>query len=142
MKGKPKIQRKKPAFSHDSLFKHFYSDPDLARELLQLIFSKKEAQAYDLKKLKIEKDTFEGKRADLIISVPFKANPKMKLELLILLEHKSHYDKYLFEQQLDYQILVRKHTIRQKGYPQPIMPALFYQGKQPLKWKKSLQEEA
>jgi len=42
--------------------------------------------------VKIEKDTFEEKRADLIVSVPFIANSKRKLELLILLEHKSFYD--------------------------------------------------
>ena len=75
------------------------------------------------------------------MSVPFKAHPKIQLELLVLLEHKSSYDKNLFDQLLDYQILIRKHSIQQKGYPQPIIPVLFYHGKQPLKWKKSLQEE-
>ena len=91
--------------------------------------------------MKIEKDTFEEKRADLIASVPFRTNPKRKLELLILLEHKSFYDKNSFSQMLKYQVLIREHIIKQKGYPQPIIPVLFYHGKQPLKWKKSLQEE-
>ena len=58
MKNKSQITRKKPSFSHDRFFKGFYSDPKLARELLQLIFSKEELKAYDLKNLKIEKDTF------------------------------------------------------------------------------------
>ena len=91
--------------------------------------------------MKIEKDTFEEKRADLIVSVPFRANSKRKLELLILLEHKSFYDKSLFSQLLKYQVLIREHIIKQKGYSQPIIPVLFYHGKQPLKWNKSLQEE-
>ena len=141
MKNKSQITRKKPSFSHDRFFKGFYSDPKLARELLQLIFSKEELKAYDLKNLKIEKDTFGEKRADLIVSVPFKTSPKIRLKIFILLEHKSSYDKNLFDQLLDYQILMRKHSIQQKGYPQPIIPVLFYHGKQPLKWKKSLQEE-
>ena len=141
MKNKSQITRKKPSFSHDRFFKGFYSDPKLARELLQLIFSKEELKAYDLKNLKIEKDTFGEKRADLIVSVPFKTSPKIRLRIFILLEHKSSYDKNLFDQLLDYQILMRKHSIQQKGYPQPIIPVLFYHGKQPLKWKKSLQEE-
>lgn len=132
---------KKPKFTHDNLFKHFYSDLQLARELLTLIFSKKELKSYNLKKLKIEKDTFGEKRADLILSVPFKAFPKKKLELLILLEHKSSYDKNLFSQLLKYQVLIRDHCIQQKGFSQPIMPVLFYHGKGPFKWKRSLQEE-
>ncbi len=133
--------RKKPTFSHDSFFKHFYSDPKLAQELLQLIFSKKELSAYDLQQLKIEKDSFEDKRVDLIFSIPFKVQPKIKLELLVLLEHKSFHDKNLFSQLLKYQVLVREHSIQQRGYPQPIIPVLFYHGKQPLKWRRSLQEE-
>ena len=141
MKNKTQITNKKPTFSHDSFFKDFYSDPKLAQELLKLIFSKKETESYNLKKLKIEKDTFEGKRADLILSVPLKTSPKIRLRVFILLEHKSSYDKNLFDQLLDYQILMRKYSIQQVGYPQPIIPVLFYHGKEPLKWKKSLQEE-
>ena len=49
---------KKPAFSHDRFFKTFYSDPNLSKELLALIFSKRELKAYNLNKLKVEKDTF------------------------------------------------------------------------------------
>ena len=140
-KNKSQVKRKKPKLTHDSFFKLFYSDIELAKELLKLTFSKKELGAYNLNKLKIEKDTFEEKRADLIFSLPFKDYPKIKLKIFILLEHKSRYDKNLFGQFLDYQVLGRKHSIQQKGYSQPIIPVLFYHGKHPLKWKKSLQEE-
>ncbi len=140
-KNKPQVKRKKPKLTHDTFFKLFYSDTKLAKELLKLIFSKKELKAYNLNKLKIEKDTFEEKRADLIFSLPFKNYPKKRVKIFILLEHKSHYDKNLFSQLLDYQVLGRKHSIQQVGYPQPIITVLFYHGKEPLKWKKSLQEE-
>ena len=132
---------KKPAFSHDRFFKSFYSDPKLSKELLGLIFSKQELKAYNLNKLKIEKDTFGDKRADLILSIPFKTSPKIKLRVFILLEHKSSYDKNFFDQLLDYQVLLRKLIIQQIGYSQPIIPVLFYHGKEPLRWKKTLQEE-
>ena len=141
MKNKFQKNKTKPTFSHDRFFKSFYSDPELTKELLKLIFSKKELKAYNLKKLKIEKDTFGDKRADLILSVPFKNSPKIRLRVFILLEHKSSYDKNLFDQFLDYQMLLRKLIVQQVGYPQPIIPVLFYHGKEPLKWKKSLQEE-
>ena len=140
-KNKSQVKRKKPKLTHDSFFKLFYSDTELAKELLKLIFSKKELGAYNLNKLKIEKDTFEAKRADLIFSLPFKNYPKNRVKIFVLLEHKSSYDKDLFNQFLDYQVLGRKHSIQQVGYPQPIIPVLFYHGEQPLKWKKSLQEE-
>ena len=42
---------------------------------------------------------------------------------------------------LDYQVLGRKQSIQQIGYAQPIISSLFYHGEQPLKWKRSLQEE-
>ena len=141
-KNKPQVKKKKPKLTHDSFFKLFYSDTKLAKELLKLIFSKKELGAYNSNKLKIEKDTFEGnKTADLVFSLPLKAYPKSRLKIFILLEHKSHYDKDMFSQLLDYQVLGRKHSIQQMGYPQPIIAMLFYHGEQPLKWKKSLQEE-
>ena len=135
------LKIKKPAFSHDRFFKSFYSDPKLSRELLCLILSKRELKAYNLKGLKVEKDTFEDKRADLILSVPLKAHPKIRLRIFILLEHKSSYDKNFFDQLLSYQVLLRKLLIQQTGYAQPVIPVLFYHGKEPLKWKKSLQEE-
>ena len=140
-KHKSQVKSKKPKLSHDNFFKLFYSDIELAKGLLKLIFSKKELRAYNLNQLKIEKDTFEAKRADLIFSLPFKNYPKNRVKIFILLEHKSHYDKNMFSQLLDYQVLGRKHSIQQKGYPQPIIAVLFYHGEQPLKWKKSLQEE-
>ena len=140
MKEKSRIKRK-PALSHDSFFKLFYSNLNLVQELFQFIFSTQEIKACDWKKLKAEKDTFENKRADLVFSVPLKGYPKVRLKIFILLEHKSYYDKDLFDQLLDYQILIRKHNLQHSGRSMPIIPVLFYHGKQPLKWKKTLQEE-
>ena len=132
---------KKPSLTHDHFFKLFYSNPKLAQELFQLAFSKKEWEAYDWNQLKIEKDTFENKRADLVFSVPLKKNPSIKLKIFILLEHKSFYDKNLFDQLLKYQILIRDHSIKHLGRPTPVIPVLFYHGKQAMRWKLSLQEE-
>ncbi len=140
--NKSQVKREKPKLTHDSFFKLFYSDTKLAKELLKLFFSKKELRAYNLNKLKIEKDTFEGnKSADIVFSLPLKDYPKSRVKIFIILEHKSSYDKDMFSQLLDYQVLGRKHSIQQTGYPQPIIAVLFYHGEKPLKWKKSLQEE-
>ena len=53
----------------------------------------------------------------------------------------SKHDEKLFNQLLAYQFAMRKHIIKQVGYPQPIIPILFYHGKEAFKWKKTLQEE-
>ena len=81
-KNKSLVKRTKPKLTHDTFFKLFFSNTKLAKELLKLIFSKKELIAYNLNKLKIEKDTFEGKRADLIFSLPFKKSPRNRLKNL------------------------------------------------------------
>ena len=89
--------------------------------------------------MKIEKDTFKGKRADLIFSVPLTSHPKIRLNIFILLEHKAHYDKELHSQCLGYQVLMREHHLVQFGCAMPTSCVLFYHGKQTLKWSKTLQ---
>ena len=126
----------KPTFSHDTFFKLFYSDSKLAQELFQLIFSKQEIKSYYLKKLKIEKDTLENKRADLVFSIPLKGHLNIQFTIFILLEHKSYYDENLFDQLLEYQILIRKYSRQRLGRVMPILPVLFYHGRTPFKWKK------
>jgi len=84
-KNKSQVKRKKPKLTHDNFFKLFYSDIGLAKELLKLIFSEKELRAYNLNGLKIEKDTFEAKRADLIFSLHFRAYPNKRVKIFILL---------------------------------------------------------
>ena len=129
-------------FSHDRFFKDAFSDPKRAKKLLEFILSKKEAQAYDINKLKIEKDSFkEGRQADLILSIPLKKNSKQRAGIFILLEHKSRYDKNLFEQVLDYLYFLRKWIIKQTGRPPLMIPVLFYHGRKAIKWSRSLQEE-
>ncbi|MDE0118866.1 MAG: Rpn family recombination-promoting nuclease/putative transposase [Bdellovibrionales bacterium] len=61
---------------HDQFFKFFFSKPELAQELFQLIFSKEELKAYNLTKLKAEQNAFsDGSSADLIFSLPLKPKP-------------------------------------------------------------------
>ena len=133
---------KREVFSHDRFFKDTFSDPKRAKKLLEFILTKKEVQVYEISEFKIEKDSFkEGRQADLILSIPLKKNPKQRARIFILLEHKSHYDKNLFDQVLDYLYFLRKCVIKQTGRPPVMIPVLFYHGKKVIKWSKSLQEE-
>ena len=136
-----KPQPKRSAGHHDVFFKSFYSNPKYAVELFRLIFSKEELKAYDWKKLKAEKDTLQDKRADLVFSLPLKNKPHVRFRIFILLEHKSQYDPQLFTQLLYYQTFIHQHTV-QSGRPSPVIPVLFYHGKNPWKWTLSFQEAA
>ena len=135
-----KKQIRKISNPHDRFFKRFYSHPQFAIELFQLIFSQKELFAYDWKNLKSENNILKNKIADLIFSVPLKQNPKIKFKIFILLEHKSHYDPHLFTQLLHYQILLHEKTIRETGQPMPIIPILFYHGRKPWNWSLFFQD--
>ena len=140
MKDKEKqIKKSKQTSYHDEFFKDCFSHLDFALELFQILFSKEELTAYDLSKLKIEKDTLKDKRADLIFSVPLKS-AEVDLKIFILLEHKSSYDKRLFNQLLGYQTSLYTKPIERGFRPGPVLPIVFYHGKTPWKWKLSFQE--
>ena len=126
--------------SHDRFFKQSCSNLEFVVEIFKLIFSKKEFNACDWKNLKAEKDTLKGgKRADLVFSVPLKKKPDTRLKIFILLEHKSSYSQNLFTQILYYQVLLHEQTLKEYGKAQPIIPVLFYQGKEPWRWESSFQ---
>ena len=131
----------KTTFSHDSCFKLFFSRPELAGELLKLVLSKEELEVYNLDDLRYEKETYKNKITDMVLSFSLKKEPKKRVEILTLVEHKSYYDKSLFDQVLNYLVLIREQTIKQKGYALPIFPIIFYHGREPFQWKQSLQEE-
>ena len=131
----------KQSSHHDQFFKSLFSQTSFAHELFSLIFSKQEIKAYDWKKLKIEKDSFpDNTRADLIFSVPLKNKIKSKIQILILLEHKSKYDIKLFQQLFRYQSLLIEKSLNEQGKPVPIIPVVFYHGRKPWNWKLSFQE--
>ena len=48
------------------------------------MFSKKDLEGFDLFKLRAEKDTWAGKLADLVLSLPLKNHPDQRLTLFIL----------------------------------------------------------
>ena len=138
---KKQIKPKRLSNPHDRFFKQVYSNLEFVTEIFKIIFSKQEFESCNWKHLKTEKDSFkEDKRADFIFSVPLKKNPNTYLKIFILLEHKSNYDSKLFTQLLVYQSLIHEQTLKQYKKPQPIIPVLFYHGKEPWKWKTSFQE--
>ena len=138
-KGK-KSKAFKQVSHHDMLFKQGFSDPSFARELLTLVFSKKELSVFNLKSLKPEKDTFQDLKADLVFSVLFKNHSHKQVKIAILLEHKSKYSYKVFEQLLKYQAVITSKSLEETGCAWPIIPIVFYHGKKPWKWAKNFQK--
>ena len=124
---------------HDKIFKRFFSILAFAKELIRLMFSKKDLSCFDLSKLRVEKDTWANKLADLVYSLPFKEHPDKSLTVFILLEHKVKYDPRIWSQLLSYQASLHDH-ISKAGWPMPIIVGVFYHGKKPWEWPQSFQE--
>ncbi len=125
---------------HDKIFKRFFSIPAFAKELVCLMFSKMELIKFDLSRLRVEKDSWINKMADLVLSLPFKDHPDKRFMLFILLEHKSQYDPLMWIQLFFYQAGLYDHT-RKQGWPfMPIVPAVFYHGREPWKGPTDFQE--
>ena len=118
-----------------------YSNPKLAIELAKLALPKKEWSNYDWDGIKLEKDTFKkGLTADLIFSLPLKKDRKKRLRIVIICEHKSQYEKDMFNKLLYYQTYLHEQFIKMTGRPQPIITLLFYNGRKAWKWKLSFKE--
>ena len=134
---KTESQVKKQANLHDRFFKRFYSEPDFAIELCKLALSETEFAACDWSTLKAEKDSLKDKQADLVFTVSLKKRKNAKILICLLLEHKSAYDKRVFQQNLSYQTLLYE---RKFEHIVAVIPILFYHGKIPWKWPVSFQK--
>ena len=133
-------QDAKQTHHHDIFFKNIYSDPAFAVDIFKLIFSKEEFAACKWKHLKTEKDSLNEKRADLIFSVPLKADPKTQIKVFILVEHKSYKDPEVFSQFLYYQTMLYEKNLK-AGRIFLIMPVLFFHGNTPWTGSKVFQED-
>ena len=75
---------------HDSFFKRLFSHVQTAPEFLALALPEKDRLRLDLKRVRIEKDTFPGgKAADLLLSAPVRGALEDSLRLFVLAEHKA-----------------------------------------------------
>ena len=135
-----KIKKKSPSGHHDIFFKTCYSNPQFAFELFQLVLSKEELAVFDWKSLKAEKDTFQDLRADLVFSVSFKNTPNKKAKLCLLLEHKSQFSRQIYHQILKYKTLIIGNSLEKKEEDCLVIAIVFYHGKEPWKWAKSLKK--
>ena len=124
---------------HDRFFKKVFSDPKFILDLLGLAFSKKELSVFDLSRIKLEKDSWTNRMADLVVSLPLKNSSEKWIRVFILLEHKTQYNAGFFSQLFSYQYAIHEQT-RKMGQPCPVYCVVFYHGKAPWRHPKTFQE--
>ncbi len=134
-----KETKPKKASHFDLFFKYIFSHLPSAKELFGLVFSKVEMALFDWDQLQMAKDSWQGKRADLVFMVPL-TNSGIYAKIYILLEHKSQYNRAVFYQLLSYQTFILGQVFQETGKACVVIPVLFYHGKEAWRWKISFQE--
>jgi predicted transposase/invertase (TIGR01784 family) len=119
---------------HDTFFKQILSDPVQARDFLQAVLPAEVVQQIDLSTLQLESSEHTDRRGktqllDLALSCQMAG---VSSRLYCLLEHKSAHDKYALLQIMRYCLVVWETNLKQGEPLQPILPILFYHGKEPL----------
>ena len=114
---------------HDPLFREVYGDRRNSKDLFRLALTPEEFDAFDWRTLQSMPTVYlieelKEKRTDLLYSVKLK-NTDQYLNVIFLLEHKSGQYSDLMQQLLEYQTRIYDK------YPYPVVPVLFYHGREP-----------
>lgn len=123
---------------HDKYFKEFMENPEIARELLEVILPSEIKEIIDLERLLPQKASFisqelEGAYSDLLFKSRLKEGGEIYVYFLI--EHKSYYYEYTSLQLLKYMLNIWEREIDKENRREltPIIPVVFYHGEE--KWK-------
>ena len=120
---------------HDKLFKEAWSNRETAQDFLQQYLPREVLELVDLNTLEISKDSFVEKElkdyfSDLLYNVSLKEH---RGYIYILFEHKSHPEKLISLQLLEYMLKIWRLHLKQHSLPLPaIIPLVLYHG--PEKW--------
>jgi predicted transposase/invertase (TIGR01784 family) len=137
---KPEINLKNP---HDSFFKKLFDNEENVRDFLEAYLPKELSKNIDFNSVKIidtEKENKKHKKYFLDLSVECNIG-KTKSKVYIVFEHKSYYDKLTLMQILNYCLTIWESEIENKQeFLTPIVPFVFYHGKQKSKLKHNFHE--
>jgi predicted transposase/invertase (TIGR01784 family) len=119
---------------HDHFFRKMWSDRDLALDFLQNYLPASVMAVADLGTLEIQKDSFVEKRlrdyfSDILYRVALAGEPGY---VYLLFEHKSHPERWIHLQQLEYmpqiwRLFLKQEKGRNRRLP-IIVPMVFYHG--------------
>lgn len=119
---------------HDHFFREMWSDRDLALDFLQNYLPASVLAMADLDTLEIQKDSFVEKRlrdyfSDMLYRVALAGEPGY---VYLLFEHKSHPERWIHLQHLEYmpqiwRLFLKQEKGRNRRLP-IIVPMVFYHG--------------
>lgn len=117
---------------HDAFFKALFSRIEAAQEYIRNFLPSTIVEKLHLEKLKLEKDSFVSPElashfSDLVYTCPFGAAGE-KVQLSLLLEHKSNPEPFPYLQLLRYMLNIWNNQIKSKKALTPIIPIIFYHG--------------
>jgi len=120
---------------HDLFFKSTFSEKKNAVILIKSLFPAPLKNNISVDTLKLEKDSYVDEKlrqtfSDLVYSCSYKG--KQQIRITILFEHKSSPAYFPELQIMKYVASLWEHELKQKKDPAPVIPVIFYQGKE--KW--------
>lgn len=121
---------------HDRLFKTVFSKRKVMLDYIRQFLPKKIWKEFDLRTLKLSSTSGVDKKlkehvSDLVYTCLW--NKTEHVRICLLLEHKSYPEKYPRIQLLRYMLNIWEKDLEDNKVPKPIIPIVFYHGKQ--KWK-------
>jgi predicted transposase/invertase (TIGR01784 family) len=124
---------------HDKFFKENFSQKEVASEFIQTVLSAEICNRLDFTKLEISNASFVDEDlsenfADLVYTIDYQGNNK--IQICLLLEHKSYLDEYPHLQLNRYMLNIWQQNIKQKQPLMPTIPMIIYHGKSTWKYRK------
>ncbi len=136
--NKPSTKRSKPY--HNEYFISIFTISVFLKSFLKEFLDFEVVSVLNWDAMIVEKETFkDGRSADVVCSVPLVHNPAIKVKVVIIIEHKSRYERTIYEQMLKYQTLILDRGFKIND-PTPVLVLVFYHGKTPWIWPTSFQE--
>jgi predicted transposase/invertase (TIGR01784 family) len=123
--------------SHDRFFKELFSKKEEVSEFIAKTFPKEIVEKIDLQSLELDKTEYVDSKlrtnySDIVYNSKYGKHTNIKISLLF--EHKSYPETFPHLQLLGYMLKIWETQIKQKQSITPIIPIIFYHGKQ--KWVK------
>ena len=124
------------ASPHDKYFKNLFQEIERVTDFIQSALPHV-AQHLDLKTLTIDNTSYIDKKlfpsfSDMVYNCTYKN--KIQIKIALLFEHKSYIETVPQLQLLGYMLKIWETNIKQKNKLMPVIPILFYHGKE--EWEK------
>ena len=123
---------------HDKFFKESFTNKEIATDFIKGSFPKELVDNLDLSSLDLDNNSYiDEELKDYYSDLAYNCNyQKTKIKISILFEHKSFVPDYPFLQLLKYIIKIWDFNIKQKEKLIPVIPLIFYHGKDKWEYKK------